>query len=201
MKKKPLLAVAALALLVAGPAIAAQTYKLDKNHSEVSFQIRHLVSKVRGRFTDYDGTIQMDTQNPEKSTVELRIKAASIDTGVPDRDKHLRSPDFFDVEKHPEIVFKSKSIKKLADDRYEVLGTLDMRGVQKEVPVTVTLLGSMPDRGGATRAGFEATTTINRKDFGVAWNRAVEAGGVILGDDVAVTVTLEAIAPPATPAP
>ena len=171
--------------------LRADTFTVDPAHSEVTFQIRHLVSQVRGRFNDFTGTIQMDPKNLPGSSVEFQIKAASIDTNQPDRDKHLRSADFFDVEKFPEITFKSKSVKAAGKDTYNVTGTLTMHGVSKEVTLPVTYLGQANMRG--VRAGFATTTTLDRKDYGIVWNRALDNGGGILGDDVKVEINLETV--------
>jgi polyisoprenoid-binding protein YceI len=167
----------------------ADIFTVDPAHSEVTFQIRHLVSQVRGRFNDFSGTIQMDPKNLPASSVEFQIKAASIDTNQSDRDKHLRSADFFDVEKFPEITFKSKSIKPAGKDTYNVTGTLTMHGVSKEVTLPVTYLGQANMRG--VRAGFAASTTLDRKDYGITWNHALDNGGAILGDEVKVEINLE----------
>lgn len=186
-------AVAAVALLPFTPAVAADTYSVDPVHSEASFQIRHLVGKVRGHFADFKGTVQIDQAKPEASSVEFSMKAATIDTGVADRDKHLRSADFFDVEKFPEITFKSTKIAPAGKDRYDVTGTFSMHGVTKTVTLPVSFLGFGKDPWGNDRAGFEVTTTLNRKDYGIVWNKTLDAGGVMLGEDVAVTITLETI--------
>jgi polyisoprenoid-binding protein YceI len=187
---RKLFAAIVLTALAALP-LRAETFTIDPAHSEVGFQIRHLVSQVRGRFNDFSGTIQLDPKNLPSSSVEFQIKAASIDTNQPDRDKHLRSADFFDVEKFPEITFKSKSIKPAGKDTYNVTGTLTMHGVSKEVPVT--LLGQAKDPWGNTRAGFETATTLNRKDYGIVWNKALDNGGALLGDDVKVEINLETV--------
>lgn len=187
---RKLFAAAVLITLAALP-LRADTFAVDPAHSEVAFQIRHLVTQVRGRFNDFSGTIQMDPKNLASSSVEFQIKAASIDTNAPDRDKHLRSADFFDVEKYPEITFKSKSIKPTGKETYDVTGTLTLHGVSKEVTLPVTYLGQASMRG--TRAGFAMTTTLDRKDYGVTWNRALDAGGAILGDDVKVEINLETV--------
>ena len=171
--------------------LRADTFTVDPAHSEVTFQIRHLVSQVRGRFNDFTGTIQMDPKNLPGSSVEFQIKAASIDTNQPDRDKHLRSADFFDAEKFPEITFKSKSIKPAGKETYNVTGTLTMHGVSKEVTLPVTYLGQASMRG--TRAGFATATTLDRKDYGIVWNHALDNGGTILGDDVKVEINLETV--------
>jgi len=184
-----------LALLVAGVAAAAvlsaETYVIDKNHSDASFQIRHFASKVRGRFADFEGTIQADPAKPESSSVTFTIKTASIDTNQPDRDKHLRSADFFDAEKFPEITFKSSKMTPAGKDKYDVTGTLTMHGVSKEVTLPVTFLGTMKDPRGNEIASFELATKLNRKDFGINWNKALDAGGFMLSDDVDVQIALE----------
>jgi polyisoprenoid-binding protein YceI len=189
---RKLFAAAALTVLAALP-LRADTFAIDPSHSEVGFQVRHLVSQTRGRFNDFAGTVNLDPKNLTSSSVDFTIKAASIDTNVADRDKHLRSADFFDAEKFPEITFKSKSIKAAGKDTYNVTGTLTMHGVSKEVTLPVTYLGQAKDPWGNTRAGFETSTTLNRKDFGIVWNKAVDNGGVLLGDDVKVDINLETV--------
>ncbi len=175
------------------PIFAADTYTIDKNHSDVSFTIRHFASKVRGRFADFSGAIQADPARPEASSVNFTIKTASIDTNNADRDNHLRSPDFFDAAKNPEITFKSTKMTPAGKDKYDVTGTLTMRGVSKEITLPVTYLGSMKDPGGNDRASFELATMLNRKDFGINWNKALDAGGFMLSDDVDVTISLETV--------
>jgi polyisoprenoid-binding protein YceI len=184
---------AALAFLLAAPAFAADTYAVDRNHSEVSFQIRHLVTNVRGRFNDFSGTVQLDPADMAKSSVEFTIKADSIDTDTPNRDKDLRSPNFFDVEKYPEISFKSDSIKATGKDQYDVAGTLTMHGVSKQVTLPVSFLGTIKDPWGNQRAGFEIATTLDRKDYGINWNKTLDNGGFLLGDDVRVAINLETV--------
>lgn len=183
-------AAAALALAVS-PAVAADNYVVDKNHSEVSFQVRHLMVKVRGRFSDFSGVIRMDKARPEASQVEFSVNAGSIDTQVVDRDKHLRSADFLDVDKSPTIRFKSTQIRALGQDRYEATGTLSLRGVEKQLTLPVTFLGFLKDPWGNEKAGFETSVTLNRKDFGMVWNKALDGGGVLLADDVLVSISLE----------
>jgi polyisoprenoid-binding protein YceI len=175
-----------------GSAVAQGTYTIDSVHSNVGFKVRHLVSKTAGEFTDFDGTIDADFKNLDASSVELTIQAASIDTKNEKRDGHLRSPDFFDVEKYPEITFKSSKITKVDDDTFAVAGTLTMRGVSKEITLMVDFLGEMTAMG-STRAGYELGTTLNRKDYGVSWNRALDAGGFLLSDDVEVEIALELV--------
>ena len=193
-------AIALAATLAAGTASAADTFLIDTPHSEATFQVRHFVTKVRGRFAEFGGTIQVDRANPTASSVDVLIKTATLDTGHPGRDKHLRSPDFFDVEKYPEITFKSSKITSAGKDKYNVAGTLTMHGVSKEVTLPVTYLGSVIDPGKNEKFGFEATTTLNRKDFGILWNKALDAGGTLLSDEVNVTVNLQAARPKPAPA-
>jgi polyisoprenoid-binding protein YceI len=188
-----LIILATLALLVGlvGVASATDTWTIDKAHSQVNFRIKHLMSKVTGRFTDFDGTITTDFANLGASGVTFTIQAASIDTDTPDRDKHLRSADFFDVEKFPTITFTSSKITKTGDDSFDVTGTLTMHGVAKEITLPVTFLGAGQDPWGNTKAGFEIATTLSRTDYGIVWNKALETGGFLLGDEVEVTINLE----------
>lgn len=190
--KAKLSLLAALALAVS-PVFAADTYDVDKVHSNAQFTIRHLMSKVTGKFNDVEGIVLIDRAKPEASSVEFKIKTASINTAEAKRDEHLRSPDFFDAATYPEITFKSTKIKAAGKDTYQVTGTLTMRGVAKEVTLPVTVLGEMKDPWGNDRAGFEVVTTLNRKDYNIIWNKTLDAGGYMLGDDVTVTVTLEAV--------
>jgi polyisoprenoid-binding protein YceI len=187
------LSVPAALILAATPLFAAETYTVDKVHSNAQFTIRHLMSKVTGRFTEVEGAIQVDRARPEASAVEFRIKTASIDTANKQRDDHLRSPDFFDAANNPDISFKSTKMKATAKDSYQVTGTLTIRGVSKEITVPVTVLGEMKDPWGNERAGFEVQTTLNRKDYNILWNKTLDAGGYVLGDDVVVNLTLEAV--------
>jgi len=173
---------------------ATRTYKIDKAHSEVVFQIRHLVTKVRGRFDDFEGVIQLNENSPELSSVEFTIKAASINTNEKDRDAHLRSADFFDVEKFPDLTFKSKQIIKKSNETYDVIGDLSIHGVTKQIVLPVTHLGKAKDPWGMERAGFEAEVTINRKDFGLMWNAPLELGGFLVGDDVKASLSIQAVA-------
>jgi polyisoprenoid-binding protein YceI len=181
---------AATALLAASPALA-DTWVVDKSHSEAGFQIRHMMAKVRGRFNDFAGTIVADPAKPEASSVEFTLKAASIDTSNENRDKDLRGANFFDVEKFPEITFKSTRVKAAGKDRYDVTGTLTMRGVAREVTLPVSFLGFGKDPWGNEKAGFSTDVTLNRKDFGIVWNKALDSGGVLLGDEVWVSINLE----------
>jgi polyisoprenoid-binding protein YceI len=177
----------------AAPLAAADTYTVDKNHSDASFQVRHLGSKVRGGFTDFEGTIQADATKPEMSSVVFKIKTSSIDTNQADRDKHLQSPDFFDAAKCPDITFTSSKITPTGRDQYEVAGTLNMHCVSKPITLPVSFGGFVKDPWGNERAIFEVTTRLNRKDFGINWNKALDAGGFVLADDVDITINLETV--------
>jgi polyisoprenoid-binding protein YceI len=169
------------------------TYKIDKSHSEVLFQVRHLVTKVRGRFDDFEGTIAFDEGNPGASSVAVTIQATSIDTNEKDRDTHLRSGDFFDVERFPTLTFTSTSVSG-GGESYSVTGDLTIHGVTKQVTLPASFLGHAKDPWGNARVGFEAEITLNRKDFGLNWNAALEAGGFLVGDEIKVTLSAQAIA-------
>ena len=182
----------AIAVLTASPLLAADTYAIDKGHSEATFTIKHLVSKVSGRFTDFSGTVNLDPAQPGQSSVEFTIKAASVNTDNPDRDKHLKTPDFFDVEKNPDITFKSSKVTPAGKDKYTVDGTLTLRGVSKQVSLPVEFQGFAKDPWGNDKAGFAVETTLNRKDYGMVWNKALDQGGLLLGDDVKIVINLEA---------
>jgi polyisoprenoid-binding protein YceI len=181
-----------LGLALATPAFAADTYTFDKAHSNVGFQVRHIFTNVSGRFTDYSGTISVDRAKPESSSVEFTIQATSIDTGEAKRDGHLRSPDFFDVAKHPTITFKSTAVKPNGKDSYLVTGDFTMRGVTKQITLPVTVLGEAKDPMGTDKMGLETGTTLNRKEYGLNWNRTLETGGVLVGDEVKVQISIEA---------
>jgi polyisoprenoid-binding protein YceI len=170
-----------------------RTFTVDKSHSEATFQVRHLVTKVRGRFTDLSGAIEYDTAQPEHSRVALSIVAASIDTGAPDRDAHLRSDDFFGVGQFPSITFTGTGISKTGEAEYDVRGTLTIHGIARDVTLPVSFLGAAKDPWGNDRLGFETEITINRKDFGLLWNAALETGGFLVGDDVKISVSIQAI--------
>jgi len=183
-----------LFVLFASLPLFADTYTVDKSHSEANFSVRHLVSKVSGKFDDFSGSITTDGKSAETSSVEFTIKTASVDTGNADRDKHLQTADFFDAAKNPEITFKSTSIKPTAKKNvYDVTGDFTMRGVTKRITLPVEFNGFAKDPWGNQRAGFSATTTVNRKDYGINWNKALDNGGYLLSDDVDITVNIEAV--------
>ena len=179
-----------LAVLAAPPAGAAVTYTFDKNHTDISFQIRHMVSQVRGEFRDFSGTIVKDDANPAASSVELTIQATSIETGVDHRDNDLRSENFFDVAKFPTITFKSTRVEKISDTEYKVTGDFTMHGVTKVVILPVTFDGEMKEANGKSRVGFSTSTVINRKDYGMTWNKALDSGGMLLSDEVKVSISV-----------
>ncbi len=169
------------------------TYGIDKAHSEVTFQVRHLLTRVRGRFSEFTGTIEYDEENPERSLVNVEVQAASIDTNERDRDAHLRSADFFDVEKTPVLTFRSTGIRRKTEETFTVAGDLAVHGVTRSVSFDVSLLGKAKDPWGNERIAFEAETTINRKDFGLTWNAALETGGFLVGDEVRITLSVQAV--------
>lgn len=179
-------------LLTVGAQAETATLNIDPTHSSVNFTIRHLVSKVKGSFNDLTGTLTVDEKAPEKSSVKAVIKTASIDTNNKKRDDHLKDADFFDAAKHPEITFVSKKITGKGK-KWKVDGTLSMHGVEKPVTLDMEYLGSEKDPQGKTRAGFSAKTKIKRKDFGISWNKTLDKGGLMLGEDVDVEIEIEAI--------
>ena len=175
-------------------ATAIRTYQIDKAHSEAVFQVRHLITKVRGRFSEFSGEIAFDEDAPERSSVTFRVDTASIDTNSADRDAHLRSDDFFAVERFPALTFASTAITKRGDHEFEVEGDLTIRDVTKRVTLPVSFLGKATDPWGAEKLAFETAVTINRKDFGLNWNAALETGGFLVGDDVKIDVSVQAAA-------
>lgn len=161
-----------------------ETFAFDKAHTLIGFRIRHVLTKVEGRFKGFDGTIWLDRQSPAASKVELTIQAASVDTAVENRDNDLRSPNYFDVAKYPTITFKSTKVEPKGNDQYEVTGEFSMHGVTKTIKVPVKHLGFAP--GKTEKAGFEVTLPLNRKDYGIT------SGGPIVGDDVEINIQVEA---------
>jgi polyisoprenoid-binding protein YceI len=152
-----------------------------------------VISKVRGRFAKFGGTLQLDPADLTRSTLDIHIDASSIDTGVADRDAHLRSADFFDVEHFPELTYKSKRVEKTGEDRYRVVGDLTIRGTTREAALDVEAGGVGKDPWGNVRAGFAAHVQVDRKDYGLRWNQALETGGVLVGDKVDIEIELEAV--------
>jgi polyisoprenoid-binding protein YceI len=173
--------------------MAIEKWDFDLVHSSINFWVRHLmVSKVHGRFTKWTGFIELDEANPGASRTEVEIDAASIDTKEPQRDGHLRSADFLDVEKYPNITFRSTGVETAGDKRYRVKGDLTIRGVTRPVVLDVEYAGRVKDPWGGERVGFTAKTSIDRKDFGLTWNQTLDAGGVVVGDKVEIDIEIEA---------
>jgi polyisoprenoid-binding protein YceI len=179
------------------PSTLTGRYTIDPTHSRIGFVARHaMVTKVRGSFNDFVGTGYLDVENPSASRVDLTIQSASIDTRNTDRDAHLRSNDFFDMEAYPEIRFVSTATDRVDADHYRVTGDLTIKGITKSVAVDFEYTGAAVDPYGNQRVGFEGTTTINRKDWGVSWNAALEAGGVLVGEKVVLEFEVSAIRTP-----
>ena len=183
------------ATLVAAASAGAATWALDPPHTAVQFSIRHMmVSNVRGEFTKLTGSVEGDETKPTDAVIVMSIDPASINTRDAKRDDHLRGPDFFDVAKYPAITFKSKSIAAAGPGAFKVTGDLTMHGVTKEIVLDVSdVTPAITDPSGKTRAGARATTKLNRKDFGINWSKAMDNGGLVVGDDVTVTVDVEAV--------
>jgi polyisoprenoid-binding protein YceI len=192
-------AVAAVALFALPLLGGTTTYRIDPKHSDAQFAVTHLmISTVRGEFHGINGTVVYDDADPSKSSVEATIDATSVDTREPDRDKHLKSPDFFDVASHPTMTFKSTKVEPDGSDKLKVTGELTIRGVTKTAVLEVTVpKPAIKDPWGMERTGLSGTTNINRQDFGVAWNKKLDTGGVVVGDEVAITLDVEMVVPPA----
>ena len=174
------------------PNYTAGTWQIDSDHSEVSFSVRHMMlSKVRGRFTQFSGTIVTAEQITD-SSVAADIELSSITTGNEQRDEHVRSPEFLGSDQYPTMTFRSTGIR-LDGASWVITGDLSLKGITREVELATELLGIGPDAYGGTRAGFSATTSINRKDFDVNWNAAIEGGGVVVGDKVDITLDIQAV--------
>ncbi len=182
-----------LTLCTTGVALGADTYVVDRIHTTVGFTVRHLViNKVRGKFNEFNGTIVYDEQDVTKSSLQGTINAASIDTDHDKRDKHLRSPDFFDAAGYPEITFKSRRVEK-DDDGLLLVGDLTMLGTTKEVRIPFEITGKIKDPSGNIRIGFEATLRIDRQEFGISYSKTMNNGGLIVGNRVNIELVGEAI--------
>jgi len=189
--KKHLILVAALCGAVL-TARADDTYKIDPVHSSISFKVRHFFSYVSGNFTKFDGTISVDSDHPEKSSVKATIQVASVNTRNDDRDEDLRSPHFFDIAKYPTITFASKSVKQTGPDGGDIIGDLTMHGVTKEITLHAKFLGKGTGMGGKPISGWQVTTdSIKRSGYGLNWSKMVE-GIAAVGEDVAITIDVEA---------
>jgi polyisoprenoid-binding protein YceI len=192
--KRTVLKVVTATLLLGATPLLAATYDIDAAHSSVNFQIKHLaISKVNGTFNEFSGSFVLVEGQPEKWQVSATIQAASIDTGNKDRDDHLRNPDFFDVAQHPTLTFESTGVKMENDSEGKLMGNLTMHGVTKPVELDLEFLGTVTDPWGNERAGFSASAKINRKDWGLTYNSALETGGLLIGEDVKITLEVEGI--------
>lgn len=172
------------------------TWKIDPAHTAVEFGVKHMMfTTVRGSFGAFDGEVSLDLENPSNSAVQVEIDSASITTGVTDRDEHLRSGDFFDVENFPRITFRSTRVSGpiVEGESFEVVGELTIRDVTRDVVLEATFGGTGTDPWGGTRSGFGATTKVDRRDFGLTWNQALETGGVLVGHDIAITLQVQAV--------
>lgn len=174
--------------------VATGTYAFDPAHSTIGFSVRHLViNNIPGKFKDYKGTINLDATDLTKSSVEFTAKVESIDTGVQARDNHLRTADFFDVAKYPEMNFKSSKIVKQGKTGFVANGTFTLKGVSKEISIPFKLNGPIKDPWGKMRLGVEANLTINRQDYGITWNQKLDTGGLVVGNDVHIQLNIEAV--------
>ena len=174
--------------------MAMETWEIDSSHSGIHFSVRHMVvAKVRGQFARWSGTFVAEDGDLGRAQANVVIDASSIETGVADRDAHLKSPDFLDVASFPEVTFKSNGVEKQSDETLRVTGDLTVRGVTREVVLDVEYAGRTKDPWGNERAGFTAKTAIDRKDFGLTWNQVLEAGGVMVGDRVTIEIEVEAV--------
>ena len=193
--RRAVAALIATLILVAPTVVPAATWEIDPAHTSVQFSIRHMmVSNVRGQFTKVAGTVVADEANPTAARIEATIEAASIDTRNEKRDAHLRSPDFLDADKFPTITFRSTGVAKGGQGKWKLSGDLTLHGVTR--PIVLDVEGPSPvvkDPYGKLRAGAQATTMINRQDFGVSFNKALDGGGVLVGDEVAITIDVEAV--------
>ena len=173
-----------------GPA----TWQIDPAHTEVGFAVRHLmISTVKGRFGQVSGALTFEERDPSALSLEVTIPVATVDTREEKRDAHLRSADFFDAEQHPEIVFRSTGVTKSGERDYRLSGELTISGVTRPVVLEVESLGTAKDPWGGTRAGFSARTSIDRREFGLTWNQALEAGGVVVGEKIEIAIEVEAV--------
>ena len=174
--------------------MSTERWEIDSSHSSLHFSVRHLViAKVRGAFARWSGAVQVPDGDFSKATVAVTIDASSIETGVADRDGHLKSPDFFDAAQYPELRFVGKRVQRRSGDEIDVIGDLTIKGITREVVLRVEQHGQAKDPWGNVRAAFTATTTIDRKDFGLTWNQALETGGVLVGDKVEIEAEIQAV--------
>ena len=176
------------------------TWQVDPAHTHVEFAVKHLmIATVRGRFSDVSGTVIVPDGDFSRAQVEATVSVASVDTREPQRDAHLKSPDFFEVDKYPTMTFRSRRVENASRDtnQYRLIGELTLHGVTKEVALNVTLEGIAKDPYGNNRAGFSATGKLSRKDFGLGWNQLLETGGVVVGDEVKISIDSQVVVKPA----
>ncbi|MFZ0389856.1 MAG: YceI family protein [Calditrichia bacterium] len=181
-------------LCLVGGLFASGTYVIDPVHSNIGFSVRHMViSNVEGEFQEVDAVLTWDEDNPENSAIKATVQTSSIDTDNEKRDNHLRSADFFDSETHPEMTFESKNIKKVDENEYIAKGDLTIRGITREVEVPITILGKIKDPYGNTRIGAQSSFVVNRHDFNLNWNKMLESGGLVVGEDVKINLDVQMI--------
>ena len=176
------------------PATGRTTWTIDPVHSSVEFSVRHLmITTVKGRFTDVQGTVVVDEADPAAAAADITVQVASIDTREPQRDAHLKSADFFDVEQFPTLTFRSRAVRAPKKDGFTLIGDLTIHGVTREVSLDVTNEGRAKDPWGGERAGYTATTKIKRSDFGLTWNQLLETGGLAVSDDVKISLDVQLV--------
>jgi polyisoprenoid-binding protein YceI len=176
--------------------MTSESWEIDPAHTEVGFTARHMVvAKVHGRFTRFQGRVVLTQKDLTPVSAEVKIEAASIDTSVADRDNHLRSEDFFDVEKHPHLTFRSKKVEGTGKNHYRVVGELTIRGVTREVVLDAEVLGRAKDPFGDERVALSAKTSIDRKEFGLTWNKLTETGGLLVSDRIDISLEVQAVNP------
>jgi polyisoprenoid-binding protein YceI len=186
-------AVLALSLFVVAGAAQADTWKVDPSHTTLGFSVSHLFTSVQGRFDRFEGTIQFDPEHPEATVIRASAEAASVDTNNEKRDKHLRSSDFFDVEKYRTLEFTSQKLTGWSNGSGKLLGTLTIHGVSREVEFDVRYLGRGKDPWGNERAGFKASVLIDRRDYGLKWNETLETGSFLVGNEVEIRIDAEGL--------
>ena len=191
MSTRPIIGLTAAVFWALSPALAADAYKIDPAHSSVGFSVRHMgVSNVKGHFDEFTGSVVLDNGSLQAATATIQVK--SVNTGIEKRDNHLRTADFFEAAKYPDITFKTKKVEKSGDETV-VTGDFTMRGVTKELRLSVTLSGPIKDPQGNTRVGLEAKATVNRKDYGMKFNAVMETGGLMVGDEVTIEINAGAV--------
>jgi polyisoprenoid-binding protein YceI len=179
---------------IATPAATQSTWRIDPDHTQVWFSVRHMMfATVKGQFPDVSGEVKLDEADPAKSSIDVKLDAATIDTHNGQRDEHLRSADFFDVKAHPNLTFVSRRVESLGGSKYRITGDLQIRGTTREVVLDAEETGRGKDPWGQEKIGFVASGSIDRKDFGLTWNQALEAGGVLVSDEVKISVDGQAI--------